>query len=70
MGHALLRTTYESKSERQPANVDDRYWIVADARLDAREELLDELTPVTNNCFVRATILALNRFSTLALASL
>jgi len=49
MGHALLRTTYESKSERQPANVDDRYWIVADARLDAREELLDELQRAERN---------------------
>ena len=43
MGHALLRTTYESKGERQPANVEERYWIVADARLDAREELIAEL---------------------------
>jgi asparagine synthase (glutamine-hydrolysing) len=43
MGHALLRTTYESKGDRQPANVEDRYWIVADARLDAREELIAEL---------------------------
>jgi asparagine synthase (glutamine-hydrolysing) len=43
MGHTLLRTTYESKSERQPANVEERYWIVADARLDGREELIAEL---------------------------
>lgn len=44
MGHALLRTTQESKGERQPACVDS-YRIVADARLDAREELIAELRP-------------------------
>ena len=49
MGHALLRTTYESKGERQPANMHERYWIVADARLDAREELLDELRRAERN---------------------
>jgi asparagine synthase (glutamine-hydrolysing) len=43
MGHTLLRTTHESKSEQQPASLDGRYWIVADARLDAREELIAEL---------------------------
>lgn len=43
MGHALLRTTYESNGERQPASLGERYRIVADARLDAREELIDEL---------------------------
>ena len=42
MGHSLLRTTYESKGERQPAKVEERYWIVADDRLDAREELIAE----------------------------
>ena len=43
MGHTLLRTTHESKNERQPADLEGRYWIVSDARLDAREELIDEL---------------------------
>jgi asparagine synthase (glutamine-hydrolysing) len=43
MGHALLRTGCESTNERQPANVEDNYWIVADARLDARQELIAEL---------------------------
>jgi asparagine synthase (glutamine-hydrolysing) len=43
MGHALLRTTHEAITERQPASLEGRYWIVADARLDAREELLAEL---------------------------
>ncbi|HEX8837805.1 MAG TPA: asparagine synthase-related protein [Candidatus Acidoferrum sp.] len=43
MGHALLRTTYESRSEKQPLSQEERYWVVADARLDAREELIAEL---------------------------
>jgi len=43
LGHTLLRTTRESASERQPASVEDRYWITADARLDGRRELLDRL---------------------------
>jgi asparagine synthase (glutamine-hydrolysing) len=43
MGHTLLRTTHESKNERQPADLEGRYWIVSDARLDARQELIAEL---------------------------
>lgn len=43
MAHALLRTTHESLSERQPASLEGRYWIIADARLDSRAELLAEL---------------------------
>src|SRR5215472_380006 len=43
MGHALLRTARESASEQQPVSYKERFWIVADARLDAREELIEEL---------------------------
>ena len=43
MGHALLRTTHESGRERQPASLEGRHHIVADARLDAREELIAKL---------------------------
>ncbi len=43
LGHAMLRTTRESLGERQPANLDGRFWIVADARLDGRTELIGEL---------------------------
>jgi asparagine synthase (glutamine-hydrolysing) len=43
LGHALLRTTHESRSERQPSSLDGRCWIVADARLDCRAELIAEL---------------------------
>src|SRR5215472_13427878 len=43
MGHALLRTTREALTEKQPASLERRYQIVTDARLDARRELIDEL---------------------------
>jgi asparagine synthase (glutamine-hydrolysing) len=49
MGHALLGTTHESKGERQPASLENRYSIVADARLDARKELVDELRRAGRN---------------------
>ncbi len=43
LGHAMLRTTHESLSERQPASLDGRFWIAADARLDGRAEFITEL---------------------------
>ena len=43
LGHAMLRTTRESKNERQPASLDGRLWIAADARLDSRAELIARL---------------------------
>lgn len=43
LGHSLLRTTWESSGERQPASLEGRYWIVADARLDCRAELIAKL---------------------------
>lgn len=42
-GHALLRTTWESAHERQPCSLDGEAWIVADARVDARSELIARL---------------------------
>ena len=42
-GHALLRTTCESASECQPANLEQRFWMTADVRLDCRAELEDKL---------------------------
>ncbi|MBZ5526982.1 MAG: asparagine synthetase B [Acidobacteriia bacterium] len=42
-GHALLRTTREATREHQPLGLNDQLWIVADARLDARAELLAKL---------------------------
>jgi len=43
LGHAMLRTTEESDHERQPIELEGRLWITADARLDARSELLARL---------------------------
>ncbi len=43
LGHAMLRTTRESLGERQPASLDGRFWIAADARLDGRAEFIAEL---------------------------
>src|SRR6266851_4305018 len=42
-GHAMLRTTHESVHERQPASLDGKVWITADARVDARAELITKL---------------------------
>jgi len=42
-GHALLKTTDESEHERQPFTLDGRVWIVADARVDARHDLIPKL---------------------------
>jgi asparagine synthase (glutamine-hydrolysing) len=39
-GHTLLETTEESKREAQPFTLDGRCWIVADARVDARQDLV------------------------------
>ncbi|MBC6479087.1 MAG: hypothetical protein GDA56_16285 [Hormoscilla sp. GM7CHS1pb] len=38
-GHALLRTTWESATERQPHSLDRKVWITGDIRLDWREDL-------------------------------
>jgi asparagine synthase (glutamine-hydrolysing) len=43
LGHTLLRTTYESAGEEQPASLDGRFWITADARLDDRAELIAKM---------------------------
>jgi asparagine synthase (glutamine-hydrolysing) len=48
LGHALLRTTHESEREQQPCALDfgagnDDVWISADARVDARAELIGKL---------------------------
>jgi asparagine synthetase B (glutamine-hydrolysing) len=43
LGHTLLKTTRQSCGERQPASLDDRLWMTADARLDERAALLLQL---------------------------
>lgn len=42
-GHTLLRTTWESAAEVQPYTIDDRVWIVADARIDDRQNTIEKL---------------------------
>src|SRR5512146_2519822 len=41
--HTLFRTVDESAREEQPLTFDQQVWISADARIDAREELVREL---------------------------
>jgi asparagine synthase (glutamine-hydrolysing) len=43
LGHTLLRATRESKDERQPLSFEGEVWVTADARIDARAELVGEL---------------------------
>ncbi|HEV2299761.1 MAG TPA: asparagine synthase-related protein [Candidatus Acidoferrales bacterium] len=43
LGHTLLRSCPQDRHERQPASLDQQTWIAADARLDAREELVEAL---------------------------
>ena len=42
-GHALLKMTEESEREEQPFTLDGRRWIIADARVDARQDLIAAL---------------------------
>ena len=49
-GHAMLRTTGESLGERQPASLDGRFWITADARIDCRAELETKLLSAGRKC--------------------
>ncbi|MGC2720913.1 MAG: hypothetical protein WA209_15125, partial [Candidatus Acidiferrales bacterium] len=43
LGHTLLATTREAKGDAQPASLEGKFWIVADARIDARDELATKL---------------------------
>lgn len=43
LGNTLLRTSFESKLENQPATLDGEVWITADARIDGRAELVRKL---------------------------
>jgi asparagine synthase (glutamine-hydrolysing) len=43
LGQTMLRTTAASRNERQPASLDGLSWIVADVRLDCRDELKSQL---------------------------
>ena len=43
LGHALLASALEAEGEQQPASFDGDTWITADARVDARGELIQKL---------------------------
>ena len=43
LGHTQLRTTREARDEKQPANLNGRFWITGDVRLDERPALLEAL---------------------------
>jgi asparagine synthase (glutamine-hydrolysing) len=49
LGHTLLRTTSQLAGERQPASLDDRLWLTADARLDERADLVRQLSAASSN---------------------
>ena len=53
-GQSMLQTTRESLYERLPASLDGRFWIVADARIDCREELLSALAEAGHECEISA----------------
>jgi asparagine synthase (glutamine-hydrolysing) len=42
-GHTMLRTTWEAETEHQPLSLDRKVWLTADARIDARHELTEQL---------------------------
>jgi asparagine synthase (glutamine-hydrolysing) len=43
LGHALLQIPSGSRLEIQPSQLDGRLWIIADARIDGRKELIEKL---------------------------
>jgi len=49
-GHALLSIAPPSANQQQPFSLDGEAWIVADARLDARADLLSELHSAGHAC--------------------
>ena len=42
-GHTMLRTTWEAENEKQPLTLDGKTWLLADARIDGRAELMQKL---------------------------
>jgi asparagine synthase (glutamine-hydrolysing) len=43
LGHTTFQTTFEAATETQPQTIDGQRWLVADARIDGRAELLHKL---------------------------
>ena len=55
LGHSLLQTSCGSMGEPQPASLDGRLWITADARIDCREELSHALAGAGSKCAIAAS---------------
>ena len=49
-GHTLLQSTTNSRQEQQPFSLDGHTWIVADARVDGRRELISSLQSHGQQC--------------------
>jgi asparagine synthase (glutamine-hydrolysing) len=49
LGHALLQTTEDTPPECQPHTLDGQVWITADARIDARADLIGKLSGRVGN---------------------
>src|SRR5678816_2782830 len=43
LGHTMLRTTWESATEKQPLTLDGKIWLTGDIRIDGRDELISKL---------------------------
>jgi asparagine synthase (glutamine-hydrolysing) len=48
-GHTMLRTTWESATEKQPLTLDGTTWLTGDIRLDGRDELISKLEKTFTN---------------------
>lgn len=55
LGHALLRTGENLDADRQPLTLDGASWIVADARVDARDDLATQLDRSVETTLCAAT---------------
>ncbi|CAN5664885.1 lasso peptide isopeptide bond-forming cyclase [soil metagenome] len=55
LGHAMLRTTWEAETEKQPLTLDGRVWLTADARIDGRDDLILKLRAKLGKELVRAS---------------
>jgi asparagine synthase (glutamine-hydrolysing) len=54
-GHTLLRSTTRSEDDGQPLSLDGQTWIVSDARVDGRRDLIATLQPRDYDSLAEAT---------------
>jgi asparagine synthase (glutamine-hydrolysing) len=55
LGHALLRTTDDHGNDRQLTTLDGEVWITADARIDARTDLIRKMDARVNGSLGRSS---------------